>query len=114
MPRFLYAMKGIVMNEQEKQQHKCYKCIWGVDVGTHFFCPWQECKKEKRTMETQESKFINHIHKCELVMIYGKYLYRHCPLKYKTDTHDGSKCDECIHLRIVEMNDEGTHITGIL
>ena len=35
------------MDEQGKLEHKCYGCLWGKDVGTHFFCPWQECKKDR-------------------------------------------------------------------
>lgn len=29
-----------------KQKHKCFGCVWSNDVGTHYYCPWQECKKD--------------------------------------------------------------------
>jgi hypothetical protein len=54
---------------------------------------------------------FNHVHICEYKMLFGKYMKKHCPYKYNSDSHD--QCDYCKHLRTVELNDDSTTITGI-
>lgn len=58
-------------------------------------------------------EFQNHQHKCELEMINGKYAKCPYKIKRKNMSHD-DKCDECNHLRIVNLNDDGDVITGII
>lgn len=58
-------------------------------------------------------EFQNHKHRCELEMINGKYA--ECPYKVKRKNMSyEDKCDECKHLRIVNLNDDGDVITGII
>lgn len=57
--------------------------------------------------------FQNHMHKCELVMLYGKWMKKHklCPMGFKDAEHD--ECDDCKHLRIVNLSGDSMTITGI-
>lgn len=58
----------------------------------------------------KQKGFTNHLHKCEFIMLYGT-LKDICPHKCKDD-HDDI-CDNCKHLRIVNLSDDGLHIIGM-
>ena len=49
-------------------------------------------------------KFKNHIHRCELQMIYGKYWKKFCPFLAKLLWNE-EECDNCAHMVIVNLKD---------